>query len=84
MVTKRARNAQKKGVFGPWSGAKVGTKGAFQQGLSLHLHYEISREGEEFRRIPKTPVVKEIRVTPPDPDPWWQRILERIVGVFGA
>jgi hypothetical protein len=52
--------------------------------LSLHLHYEISREGEEFRRIPKTPVVKEIRVTPPDPDPWWQRILERIVGVFGA
>ncbi len=52
--------------------------------LSLHLHYGISREGEQFRPIPRSPVVKAIRVTPPPPDPWWRRIFERIFGVFGA
>jgi len=67
------------------------------QRLLLDLSYAISREGQEFRQIPESPVHEgEIRVTPLQSDsnqdtaeqPWWRRIfegvLERISKVFGA
>jgi hypothetical protein len=54
--------------------------------LWLDLSYEISREDQEFRLIPGSPVYEEpIRVKPPPPEqPWWQRIFERIFGLFGG
>ena len=60
--------------------------------LLLDLHYAISREGKEFRRIPGSPIFEgEIKVTPLQGDstqreterPWWRRILEAISGLFG-
>jgi hypothetical protein len=63
----------------------------------LNLRYAISREGQEFRLVPGSPVYeKAIKATPPESDstqkatdrPWWQRILggmfERISRLFGA
>jgi len=65
--------------------------------LLLDLRYAISREGQEYRRIPDSPIFDgEIKVTPLQSDstqkvterPWWRRILEgifeRISGLFGA
>ncbi len=61
--------------------------------LLLDLRYAISREGQEFRRIPDSPIFDgEIKVTPPQGDstqkgteqPWWRRILEGILEFFGA
>jgi hypothetical protein len=58
--------------------------------LWLDLSYEISREGQEFRLIPGSPVYEEpIRVRSPAPKPpWWQRIFggifERISELLGA
>jgi hypothetical protein len=60
----------------------------------LDLSYAISREGQEFRQIPASPVYDDaIRVTPHLSDssqettvrPWWQRIFEGILKrIFGA
>src|SRR5215211_3289631 len=65
--------------------------------LVLDLRYAISREGQEFRLIPHSPVYEGvIRVTPLQSGssqeaterPWWQRIFggifERISKLFGA
>jgi hypothetical protein len=65
--------------------------------LLLDLRYAISREGQEFRLVPQSPVYDEvIRVTQLQSGsseeaterPWWQRIFggifERISRLFGA
>ena len=55
--------------------------------LWLDLRYEISREDQEFRLTPGSPVYDEqIKVTssPAPEPPWWQRIFERISEFFGA
>jgi hypothetical protein len=65
--------------------------------LLLDLRYPISREGQEFRLVPESPVYDEvIRVTmlqsgsseEATERPWWQRIFggifERISRLFGA
>jgi hypothetical protein len=65
--------------------------------LLLDLRYAISREGQEFRLVPHSPVYDgEIRVSPLQSGsseeaterPWWQRIFggifERISRLFGA
>ncbi len=55
--------------------------------LWLDLRYEISREDQEFRLTPGSPVYeKQIKVTssPAPEPPWWQRIFERISEFFGA
>jgi len=65
--------------------------------LLLDLRYAISREGQEFRLVPHSPVYDGvIRVTPHQSGsseeaterPWWQRIFggifERISRLFGA
>jgi hypothetical protein len=61
--------------------------------LVMDLRYAISREGQEFRLVPQSPVYYGvIRVTPfqsgssqeATERPWWQRIFERISRLFGA
>jgi hypothetical protein len=66
--------------------------------IVLDLRYAISREGQQFRLIPDSPVYEgAIKVTPLQSDsaqkvteqkatqhPWWQRIFERISRLFGA
>ncbi len=44
---KASSKRPKKGVFGPWSGAKVGTKGAFQQALTPSTR--VGEKGQEGR-----------------------------------
>jgi len=66
--------------------------------LRLDLSYAISREGQEFRLVPKSPIYNgAIKVTSLQGDstqqvkepkskeqPWWRRILEGIFELFGA